>query len=129
MLVDSSVWIDFFNGIDSPQVRLLDGFLGQRPIAIGDLMLAEVLQGFQRDRDLRTAVEVFDSITVLDLVGREMAIKSARNFRAIRAKGYTVRKTVDCIIATFCIERDLPLLQADKDFEPFHTHLGLLRAH
>jgi predicted nucleic acid-binding protein len=128
ILVDSSVWIEFFNGTDSDETSLLSDCLGQKPVAIGDLMLAEVLQGFRKDRDFRTALELFESVAVLELAGKRIAIRSARNFRALRARGYTVRKTIDCIIATYCIEHQLPLLQADRDFEPFHEHLGLLRA-
>nr|WP_235200649.1 PIN domain nuclease [Polycyclovorans algicola] len=128
MLVDSSVWIDFFNGAEAAEVNFLSDCLGQRPIAIGDLMLAEVLQGFRNDKDFQTAVALFDSVAVLEIVGKDIAVKSAKNFRALRTKGLTVRKTIDCVIATYCIEHELPLLQADRDFEPFHEHLGLQRA-
>lgn len=128
MLVDSSVWIGFFNGAEAAEVNFLSDFLGQRPVAIGDLMLAEVLQGFRNDKDFQTAVALFDSVAVLEIVGKDIAVKSAKNFRALRTKGLTVRKTIDCVIATYCIEHELPLLQADRDFEPFHEHLGLKRA-
>lgn len=128
ILVDSSVWIDFFNGTETAESRLLSNTLGVRPIAIGDLMLAEVLQGFRKDRDFRTALELFESVTVLELGGRDIAIQSARNFRKLRARGFTVRKTIDCVIASYCIEHELALLQSDRDFEPFHQHLGLKRA-
>lgn len=128
ILVDSSVWIDFFNGADTPEVDFLSGCLGLRPVTIGDLMLAEVLQGFRKDKDFRTALELFDSVPVVDLAGREIAIRAARNFRKLRATGFTVRKTIDCVIATYCIVHKLPLLQNDRDFEPFHEHLGLQRA-
>jgi len=128
ILVDSSVWIDFFNGVDTAEVGLLSDSLGIQPVAIGDLMLTEVLQGFRTERDFRTALELFDSLTVLELVGREIAVKSVRNFRTLQASGFTVRKTIDCVIATYCIENRLPLLQADRDFEPFHEHLALERA-
>jgi len=127
ILVDSSVWIDFFNGTETAETQSLSDILGLLPVAIGDLMLAEVLQGFRKDRDFRTALELFESVTVLELGGREIAIQSARNFRKLRSKGFTVRKTIDCIIATYCIEHKLSLLQADRDFEPFHEHLGLKR--
>lgn len=128
ILVDSSVWIDFFNNTETAETQFLSDILGLVPVSIGDLMLAEVLQGFRTDRDFRTALELFESVTVLELGGREIAIRSARNFRKLRSKGLTVRKTIDCIIATYCIEHKLPLLQADRDFEPFHEHLGLKRA-
>lgn len=127
ILVDSSVWIDFFNDTSTAETQSLSDILGSIPVAIGDLMLAEVLQGFRKDRDVQTALELFDSVTVLELGGKEIAIRSAQNFRKLRSKGFTVRKTIDCIIATYCIEHKLPLLQADRDFEPFHEHLGLKR--
>lgn len=128
ILVDSSVWIDFFNGADTAETQFLSDSLGLRPVAIGDLMLAEVLQGFRKDKDFRTALELFETVTTLDLAGKAVAIQSATNFRKLRAKGFTVRKTIDCVIATYCIDHKLPLLQADRDFEPFHEHLGLKRA-
>ena len=128
ILVDSSVWIDFFNDTETAETQSLSDILGLLPVAIGDLMLAEVLQGFRKARDFRTALELFESVTVLELGGKEIAIRSAKNFRKLRSKGFTVRKTIDCIIATYCIEHNLPLLQADRDFEPFHEHLELKRA-
>ncbi len=128
ILVDSSVWIDFFNGAETAATQLLSDSLGLRPVAIGDLMLVEVLQGFRKDKDFRTALELFETVTVLELAGKQIAIRSAKNFRKLRAKGFTVRKMIDCVIATYCIEHKLPLLQADRGFEPFHEHLGLKRA-
>ncbi len=125
ILVDSSVWIDYFNGEDNKQTNTLNDALGVRPVAVGDLMLAEVLQGFKDDKDYKTAKSLFDDLIIYDLVGKTMAIKSADNFRALRKKGITVRKPVDVIIATFCIEKKLPLLFLDKDFKPFVKHLGL----
>jgi predicted nucleic acid-binding protein len=128
ILVDSSVWIDFFNDTDTAETQSLSNILGLIPVAIGDLMLAEVLQGFRKDKDFQIALELFESVTLVELGGKEIAIRSARNFRKLRGKGCTVRKTIDCIIATYCIEHKLPLLQSDRDFEPFHEHLGLKRA-
>ena len=125
ILVDSSVWIDYFSGIESPQTNELDRSLGLQPVAIGDLILTEVLQGFRRDKDYATAKILFDNLVVFDLLGRNRALKSAENFRFLRKKGITVRKPADVIIATFCIEKELPLLFCDKDFKPFVKHLGL----
>ena len=125
ILVDSSVWIDYFNGEDNKQTNTLNDALGVRPVAVGDLILAEVLQGFKDDKDYKTAKSLFDDLIIYDLVGKTMAIKSANNFRALRKKGITVRKPVDVIIATFCIEKKLPLLFLDKDFKPFVKYLGL----
>lgn len=128
ILVDSSVWIDYFAGRDSPQAELLDQHLGTTPIAIGDLILTEVLQGFREDRDFRTAKTLLDSLAIYDMLGKRMALMCADNYRALRRNGVTVRKTVDVVIASFCIDRSMPLLFSDRDFQPFVTHLGLIKA-
>lgn len=128
ILVDSSVWIDYFNGTDSPQSDTLDKKLGMESVAAGDLILAEVLQGFRYDRDFMSAKDLFDSIIIFDLLGHEMALASVENYRSLRKKGISVRKTVDVIIATFCIQQNLPLLFSDRDFNPFVDHLGLVDA-
>ena len=128
ILVDSSVWIDFFNGTINPGTEKLDEILGIEEVAIGDLILAEVLQGFRNDRDYKTARQVLTSLTMFDLLGKEQAIKSANNFRILRKKGITIRKTADVIIATYCIENKIPLLFTDKDFLPFVNNLKLVSA-
>ncbi|RLJ20564.1 VapC toxin family PIN domain ribonuclease [bacterium endosymbiont of Escarpia laminata] len=128
IFIDSSVWIDFFNGTQSAETNKLDSLLGTEPIGLGDLVLIEVLQGFRHDRDYNTAKELLTSLTVFELGGKNIAINSADNFRFLRKKSVTVRKTVDVLIATFCINNDLPLLYSDKDFEPFHLHLKLRNA-
>ena len=128
IMVDSGVWIDYFNGVDNKQTDMLNGALGIRPVAVGDLILTEVLQGFRADKDYKTAKSLFDDLIIFDLVGKDMAVKSADNFRALRKKGITIRKPIDAIIASFCIERKLPLLFSDKDFKPFVKHLGLTAA-
>jgi hypothetical protein len=128
ILVDSSVWVDYFNGVRSSETDFLDAKLGVEPVTIGDLILTEVLQGFRSDSDYRTARELLLGLTVLELLGQELAIKAADNYRTLRRRGITVRKTTDCIIATFCIERGLPLLYADRDFDPFVKNLGLSSA-
>lgn len=128
ILVDSSVWIDFFNGAGTPQTDRLDGLLGQQPLAIGDLILTEVLQGFRREQDYQTAKRLLLTLDVFALAGQHLAIRSAENYRSLRSRGITIRKTIDVVIATFCIEWDLALLHADKDFLPFERHLGLQSA-
>jgi predicted nucleic acid-binding protein len=125
ILVDSSVWIDYFRGIDNRQTDLLDRLLGREPIAIGDLILTEVLQGFPEERGFRSALKMFRSLEVVELGGVEIAIQAARNFRVLRSHGVTVRKTIDTIIATRCIEGRYDLLHNDRDFDPFVTYLGL----
>lgn len=125
IVVDSSVWIDYFNGVDSAASERLDGLLGVEPLAVGDLILTEVLQGFRSDADYKTARELMTSLTVLEMLGQKVAIQSAENYRSLRSRGITVRRTVDVIIATYCIEHGLPLLFEDKDFVPFVRHLEL----
>jgi len=125
ILVDSSVWVDYFRGTVSPQTEKLDRLLGQQPLAIGDLILTEVLQGLDDERDFHSARKVLTSLTVVELGGREIAIQAATNFRALRRLGVTVRKTLDTVIATRCIEDGYELLHADRDFEPFARYLGL----
>jgi len=129
LLVDSSVWIDFFNGNITPQTDYLNEVFGESVIVIGDLILAEVLQGFRLEKDFETAKNALHKFPVLDMLGRQIAIQSASNYRSLRSKGITVRKTIDCLIATYCIEHDLELLHSDRDFDPFEEYLGLSVMH
>jgi predicted nucleic acid-binding protein len=125
ILVDSSVWIDYFRGTRDEQTDILDALLSSEPVAVGDLMLAEVLQGFNSERDFNQAKNVLLSLHQIDIGGTEIAIQAARNFRTLRLHGVTVRKTIDVLIATRCIESDLLLLHSDRDFDAFEKHLGL----
>lgn len=128
ILVDSSVWIDYFRGTVTPQTEKLDSLLGIEPVAAGDLILTEVLQGFASERDFKQAAKLLTSLVLVDLAGQTIAIEAAKNFRALRTLGVTVRKTIDTIIATRCIESGLHLLYSDRDFDPFVEHLGLRSA-
>ena len=125
ILVDSSVWIDYFRGVVTPQTDKLDDLLGSEPLAVGDLILTEVLQGFSSDRDFHRVRKLLTALTVVELGGEKVAIQAAKNFRTLRDLGVTVRKTIDTVIATRCIEDSHSLLFSDKDFEPFVTHLKL----
>ena len=125
IVVDSSVWVDYFNGVGTRETALLDSILGLEPVVIGDLILAEVLQGFRTDRDMRRARAALDTLIFEPMVGRDIALASASNYRALRAKGVTVRKTIDMLIATFCMENRHALLHSDRDFDPIEEHLGL----
>jgi hypothetical protein len=125
ILVDSSVWIDYFNGQTTPQAEILDQLLGAQPLAIGDIILTEVLQGFRQDADYVTAKQLLTSLTIYQLANPDLAVKSADNFRALRKRGITVRKTIDVIIATFCIEEKHSLLFSDRDFLPFVQYFAL----
>lgn len=126
IIVDSSVWINYFNGVTCPETDKLDSLLGIEPVAVGDVILAEVLQGFQRDADYKTAKNLMSSLAVFDMLGEANAIKCAENYRTLRKRGITIRKTIDVFIATYCIENKYPLLFQDKDFLPFVEHLRLL---
>lgn len=125
IVADSSVWIDFFRGTASQETDLLASLLRRRVLQIGDLILVEVLQGFRRRSDFEMARRALDLLPQVDMVGRDVALASAENYRLLRAKGVTVRKTIDVIIATFCIRGGHVLLHADRDFEPMREHLGL----
>lgn len=124
-IVDSSVWIDYFNGILTPETDCLDAALGHQELGLGDIILCEVLQGFRNDRDFEQAKAALLKFPVLPVGGRELALQSAANYRALRRRGVTVRKTIDCLIATFVIEGGYLLLYSDRDFDPFAAHLGL----
>jgi predicted nucleic acid-binding protein len=125
VLVDTSVWVDYFNGSHTPEADLLDGLLGTGELLIGDLILAELLQGFARDADFRRARRLLLELPCAELVGREVALTAAANYRALRQVGVTVRKTVDLLIATHCVRYRHELLHADRDFDGFEQHLGL----
>ena len=125
ILVDSSVWIDFFRGSRTPQAEKLDVLLGTTRIAVGDLILAEVLQGVRDEREFQQVRRTLDSFEQVDLVGREIAVQAAKNFRKLRDLGFTVRKTIDTLIATRCVESNYALLHSDRDFDAFELHLGL----
>lgn len=125
ILVDSSVWIDYLRGIDAPHVECLDALLGVELLAIGDLILAEVLQGVVDDREFLATRKLLLRLDVVTLGGRDIALKAAEHYRILRGHGVTIRKTIDCIIATRCIVDGLGLLHNDRDFDPFTKYLGL----
>ena len=125
ILVDSSTWIDYFRGTITPQTEMLDRLLGQQPLAVGDLILTEILQGFSDEGGFNEARKMLTSLTVVELGGQKIAIQAAKNFRVLRNLGVTVRKTIDTVIATKCIENGYHLLHNDRDFDPFAKHLGL----
>ena len=125
VLVDSSVWISYFNGKDTWQTEILDQILLQIPIFTGDLILTEVLQWFRKENDYNKAKKIMSILACKNLSGYEIAIKSAENYRKLRKQGITVKKTIDVIIGTFCITENIPLLHDNKYFEPMIEHLGL----
>jgi len=125
IVVDTSVWIDYVNGVHTAQTDILDKELQESRVVTGDVIMVEFLQGFRDNKQFKTARMLMDSLEYYDFVGKEMAIKAAENFRLLRKKGITVRKTIDVLIATFCIEHGFELLHNDRDFEPMKEILGL----
>lgn len=125
ILVDSSVWIGYFDGISTWQTDSLDTYLSKIPIIIGDLILTEVLQGFRSDKDYETAKSLLSALPFRQIGGYKVAVQSAQNYRSLRKSGITVRKTIDIIIATFCIIEGLNLLHDDRDFDPMVSHFSL----
>ncbi len=128
ILVDTSVWIDYFRGVVTPQSDKLDSILGVEQVSTGDLILTEVLQGFVSARDFNHARKLLASVPLIPLIGEDIAFQAARNFRKLRTLGITIRKTIDTLIATSYIEKELSLLYSDRDFDPFVRHLGLRSA-
>jgi predicted nucleic acid-binding protein len=128
IVVDSSVWIDFLNGRHLAHVRKLRTRLGTEEIIIGDLMLCEVLQGLESEAAARAVEGFLRSFDIVSMAGDAIAVVAARNFRYLRRRGITVRKTIDLLIGTWCIENRVPLLHNDRDFVPMARHLGLLQA-
>ena len=129
IVVDTSVWIDYVNGVHTAQTDILDKELQERRVVTGDLIMVEFLQGFRDNKQFQTAKMLMNSLEYYDFVGEQMAIKTAENFRLLRKKGVTVRKTIDVLIATFCIEHGFELLHNDRDFEPMKEILGLQVKH
>jgi hypothetical protein len=128
IVVDSSVWIDFLNGRKAPHVERLRAILGADEIVVGDLMLCEVLQGLESEQAARDVEALLRRFAIASMVGDANAVAAARNYRSLRRHGITVRKTVDMLIGTWCIENRVPLLHNDSDFRPMARHLGLIEA-
>ena len=125
IVVDSTVWIDFLNGRNIGHVRRLRALLGASEIIVGDLMLCEILQGLASEREARAVESYLRRFDIAPMAGEAVAVAAARNFRELRARGATVRKTIDLLIGTWCIENGVPLLHNDRDFVPMARYLGL----
>lgn len=129
LVVDTTVWVDYFNGQVNPETEYLDRTLSEELILVGDLILAETLQGFRSDRDFQQAQAALAKFEQAEMVNIRLAQQSAQNYRKLRKSGITIRKTIDCLIATFCIAENHTLLHRDSDFDPFEEHLGLQVVH
>ena len=125
IVADTSAWIDYFRGVSAPHTDILDLELSRSQIVTGDLIIAEFLQGFREERDFQEAKRIMESLEYRDFVGKDIAISAAQNYRILRKSGITIRKTIDVIIATFCIENDFELIHNDRDFEAMEERLGL----
>jgi hypothetical protein len=125
IVVDSSVWVDYFNGVITRQSDFLDDVLGVEPIATGDLIIVEVLQGFRSYAGYHKVRSLLLDLPAYEMIGVERAVRAAEYHRRLRARGISIRKTIDTLIATFCIDRKLPLLFSDRDFEPFVQQFDL----
>jgi predicted nucleic acid-binding protein len=128
IVVDSSVWIDFLNGRKAAHVERLRAALGVDEIIVGDLMLCEVLQGIGSERDARQVESLLRRFEIVPMAGEAIAVSAARNSRSLRRRGITIRKTIDLLIGTWCIENRRALLHNDSDFRPMAQHLGLIEA-
>ena len=125
ILVDTSVWVNYFNGIVNKQTESLDHLLSERTVLVGDIILTEILQGFDRDKEFRLAKKALNPLDCVHLGDKSLAIKAASNFRFLRSKGVIIRKTVDMLIVSWCIEHEVELLHNDKDFDLIATQLPL----
>jgi predicted nucleic acid-binding protein len=126
IVADTSVWIDYVRGIDAPHTNILDYELLYTRVITGDIIIAEFLQGFREEKDFLEAKKIMESLEYRDFLGKEIAIQSAQNIRILRKKGITVRKTIDVIIATFCIVNGFELIHNDRDFDQMEEYLGLI---
>ena len=125
IVADTSAWIDYFKGISAPHTDILDLELSRNRIVTGDLIIAEFLQGFREERDYQEAKRIMDSLEYRDMVGKDIALAASKNYRLLKKSGITIRKTIDVIIATFCIENDFELIHNDRDFDGIEQQLGL----
>jgi hypothetical protein len=129
VLIDTSVWIDFLNGVRTPETDWLDQQLPRQRLGVLDLVLCEVLQGVRSETEAGTVLKELKRLEVFATGGLDLAVAAARNYRLLRRKGRTVRKTLDCLIATFCLVHGHALLHCDRDFDPFEKVLGLRVVH
>lgn len=129
VIVDTTVWIDFFRGVRNPETEWLDLQLGRQGMGLTDIIFCEVLQGIPDDRSFNKVLHEFSGFEIFDTGGKHLAIDAARNFRKLRQRGITIRRTIDCWIATFCIREGHALLHRDRDFDPFESVLALSVVH
>jgi predicted nucleic acid-binding protein len=129
VIVDTTVWIDYLRGVTNRETEWLDQEFGRQPLGLTDIILCELLQGVRDDNDFETIRRHLELFQIFDTGGTQLAIAAARNYRELRRRGHTIRKTIDCLIATFCLEHGHALIHRDRDFDPFEKYLGLQVVH
>ena len=129
VIVDTTVWVDYFNGVDSPEIAWFEREMTRRRLGLLDLMVCEILQGLSTDAEANRVLRQLQRFAILETGGVRLAEAAAQNYRRLRARGKTVRKTIDCLIATFCLEHDHALLHRDRDFDHFEEFLDLQVIH
>jgi len=129
VIVDTTVWIDYLNNVTTPETEWLDSQLTRQPLGLLDLMVCEILQGLATDEEAARVLRDLKRLQLFDTGGLELATAAARNYRLLRAKGRTVRKTIDCLIATYCLREGHSLLHCDRDFVHFERLLWLIVVH
>lgn len=129
IIIDTTVWIDYLRGAANPHTEWLDRELDRERLGLTDIILCEILQGIRDDAAFTRVRRSLSRFELFEMGGEVLAIASARNHRFLRSQGYTVRKTIDCLIATFCLIEGHSLLHRDRDFDPFEKVLGLRVVH
>jgi predicted nucleic acid-binding protein len=129
VIVDTTVWIDYLNDVATPETDWLDEQLARQPLGLVDLMVCEILQGLASEKEAARVLRDLRRYEIFEMSGIELAVDAAKNYRTLRAKGRTVRKTIDCLIATFCLRHGHSLLHCDRNFDPFEQLLGLSVVH
>ena len=129
VIIDTSVWVDYLRDVRTPECEWLDVEMGRQRLGLTDLILCEVLQGVRLERQFASVRDQLLRFEVFSTGGRDLAIQAAQNFRRLRTQGHTVRRTIDCLIATFCLVNDHTLLHTDRDYDPFEQSLGLRVLH
>jgi predicted nucleic acid-binding protein len=129
VIVDTTVWIDYLGNVSNRETNWLIRELGRQPLGLTDIILCEVLQGIRSDAAFAGVRHDLEKLYIFDTGGSELAVAAAQNYRRLRQAGYTVRTTIDCLIATFCLEAGHALLHRDRDFDPFEQYFGLRVVH
>ena len=129
VIVDTTVWVDYLRGVHNRETDYFDREVGRRRFGLTDLILCETLQGIPDERSFVRVLRDLRRFELFETGSAETAVEAARNYRRLRQRGHTVRKTIDCLIATFCILQGHSLLHRDRDFDPFEHFLGLNVVH